>query len=496
MTIAAFASVCCFGQESPQPIVGVSVLGDFDGTVEQAEPLRLLVVLRADDAARAGDEIILAPAGHSWTDQIEVRLVAHSGTATAVTASLVGVPETAVATLNRDRIAAGLWRLPAGTTSSLPPGSYSIQATLKIDSAATGSRGWTGRVDSPSVPVSIAGASSNPYRYGQHRVAIAQDLLIDDRLEEAGLVIDELIDRQPENVTAWVVRAVVSERAGNLPAALFCIAHARELYYGTGDGGEFTEPNPDLESIQQRLMTKLVTASPTAASGASAPEWSWPPAMFSMPTPPAPSGPPSAAPLAHSAGTAEEGGNAAAAGTVTTEDSVGTAAGVEITVVAAANETSYLSDPAGQWAATATASSEYAPDRYNAMKATGAPDVEDYSDNPNAWCHSSTSNAEDWLELTYAQPVVATELRVRQNYTPGTIAKVEAFAADGRALLLWEGTDPNVYADRQISWFVLRFPPTPFPVARFRLTLNIAAIGGWKQIDAVQLVGSAPVDER
>jgi len=35
----------------------------------------------------------------------------------------------------------------------------------------------------------------------------------------------------------------------------------------------------------------------------------------------------------------------------------------------------------------------------------------------------------------------------------------------------------------------LRFPPTPFPVSRIGLTLNIPAIGGWKQIDAVRLVG-------
>ena len=149
-----------------------------------------------------------------------------------------------------------------------------------------------------------------------------------------------------------------------------------------------------------------------------------------------------------------------------------------------------MSDPAGQWATSAVASSEYGHDRYNAMQATGAPDVESYSDNPNAWCHSGTHNPEDWLELTYGYPVVATELRVRQNYTPGTIARIEAFAADGRAVLLWQGSDPNVYADREIAWFVLRFPPTPFPVVRVKLTLNISAIGGWKQIDAVQLVGN------
>ena len=515
---AGLASACCLAQDAAQPIVGVSVLGDFDGTAEQGEPMRLLVVLRADDAARADEEIVLAPAGSAWTDQVEVKVVARNGTATNVTASVVGVPESTVATLNPERIAGGLWRLAPGATSSLPPGPYAIRATLKIEAVAPGSGGWTGRVDSPDVPLGIVGASSDPYRHGQHQVAIAQDLMIDGRLEEAAQVIDTLLDAQPENVTAWVVRAVIGERAGNLPAALFGIGRARELYYGTGDGGEFTEPNPDLESIQQRLMAMLVSASPTDASGAAAPDWSWPPAMFTAPVPPAPSSPPSSAFAAQSEtpavsnSTRPSSGTAATAATGTSSTAeVATAAeaatttgapmskpsaakitGVEIAVVAVTNEAPFLADPNGQWAVTATASSEYAPDRYNAMQATGAPDVEDYSDNPKAWCHSSTSNQEDWLELTYAKPVVATELRVRQNYTPGTIAKVEAFAADGRALLLWEGTDPNVYPDRRISWFVLRFPPTPFAVSRIRLTLNIPAIGGWKQIDAVQLVGSPP----
>jgi len=88
--------------------------------------------------------------------------------------------------------------------------------------------------------------------------------------------------------------------------------------------------------------------------------------------------------------------------------------------------------------------------------------------------------------------VRATEVRVRQSYTPGTIAKVEAIGTDGSAQVLWQGVDPNAYPPRQITWFVLRFPVTPFPVQRVKLTLNVSAATGWKQIDAVQLVGDVP----
>ncbi len=126
------------------------------------------------------------------------------------------------------------------------------------------------------------------------------------------------------------------------------------------------------------------------------------------------------------------------------------------------------------------------------LQATGAPNVPTYADNPNAWCHSGRSVDFEWLEVGFTNPVSATEVRVRQTIAPGTLSKVEIFGADGASQVLWEGVDPNSYPPGEISWFVLRFPKTGFPVLRVRLTLNISKISGWKQIDAVQLVGDTP----
>ena len=156
------------------------------------------------------------------------------------------------------------------------------------------------------------------------------------------------------------------------------------------------------------------------------------------------------------------------------------------------DEANILADPRGQWATTATASSEYGKDRYNAAQATGVPNVATYSDNPNAWCYGGSTGSEVWLEVGFAQPIRATELRVRQSYTPGALVKVEALAADGHAHVLWEGLDQNSYPKDQISWFVLRFPATPFLIQHVKLTLNVSITPGWKQIDAVQLVGDSP----
>ena len=166
---------------------------------------------------------------------------------------------------------------------------------------------------------------------------------------------------------------------------------------------------------------------------------------------------------------------------------------VVVIPVGESTEADIIGDPRGQWANAARASSEYGSDRYNAMQATDAPNVAGYSDNPNAWCHSGASARFEWLELGFINPVRATEIRVRQNNVPGALSKIEIFGADGTSQVLWEGADPNDYPPREISWFVLRFPVTEFPVERIKLTLTMSAVSGWKQIDAVQLVGE-PTD--
>ncbi|MFM1891577.1 MAG: hypothetical protein RLZ44_654, partial [Pseudomonadota bacterium] len=70
---------------------------------------------------------------------------------------------------------------------------------------------------------------------------------------------------------------------------------------------------------------------------------------------------------------------------------------------------------------------------------------------------------------------------------------VEAVDTAGNPRLLWSGRDTNSYPQSRIVWFVLRFPRTEYLVQRIRLTLDTPAAKGWKQVDAVQLVG-APAD--
>ena len=95
----------------------------------------------------------------------------------------------------------------------------------------------------------------------------------------------------------------------------------------------------------------------------------------------------------------------------------------------------------------------------------------------------------DWLDATFAKPVHAIEVRVRQNDAPGAIAKVEAIEPDGTTHVWWTGADPHQRtAVREIVWFAVRVPKTSYLVSRIKLTLNLASGPGYKEIDAVQLV--------
>lgn len=154
-------------------------------------------------------------------------------------------------------------------------------------------------------------------------------------------------------------------------------------------------------------------------------------------------------------------------------------------------EEDVLADAMGQWATQAVASTQYRPDEYSARQATGQPDVPTYSDNKRAWTPSTAERQEEWLELTFANPVYAIEVRVRQTFNPGAIVKIAAADPAGTWHRLWEGEDPNRYAKDRIAWFIVRFPPTAFPVQRVKIHLYTLAVKGWKQIDAVQLVGTA-----
>ena len=92
---------------------------------------------------------------------------------------------------------------------------------------------------------------------------------------------------------------------------------------------------------------------------------------------------------------------------------------------AALAEQAILEEPKGQWATTAKASSTYNdnvdPGQWTPSRATGKPDVEHAGDDANAWAPKTPDGGIEWLEVGFAKPVHAVEVRVRQNTGPGAI---------------------------------------------------------------------------
>lgn len=155
-------------------------------------------------------------------------------------------------------------------------------------------------------------------------------------------------------------------------------------------------------------------------------------------------------------------------------------------------EDALVADPRGQWAATASASSTYndakEPASYSAFQATGAPNVVGFGDNGNAWCPKEDDGGIERLEVGFAKPVNATEIRVRQNSAPGAIIKIELIDTEGTAHVVHDGIDAAKY-DAFNFWFKKSFEKTPYKVAGAKITLATNAVAGWNEIDAVQLLG-------
>lgn len=146
-------------------------------------------------------------------------------------------------------------------------------------------------------------------------------------------------------------------------------------------------------------------------------------------------------------------------------------------------------DPDGQWASEASASSSYNDAQgeagWSPKQATGAPDVDKYSDDRHAWAPKTQDGGIEWLDLRYPKPVHASEVRVRESMGSGAVIKVELFDEAGAVHTIWQGVDPT----KELNYLILKFKTTEYRVNRVKVTLATNIIPGWNEIDAVQLVG-------
>ena len=149
-------------------------------------------------------------------------------------------------------------------------------------------------------------------------------------------------------------------------------------------------------------------------------------------------------------------------------------------------EPKFLEDPNGQWATWADASSFYSADNWSPEQATNAPNVFTYSDDPNAWAPADIGKGTEVLALYYAEPVYATEVRIKESYGSGAITKVALVDMDGNSHKIWEGTDPA----EGLDYFIIKTEKTSYKANGVIITFDTKkSPNQWVEIDAAQLVG-------
>ncbi len=139
-----------------------------------------------------------------------------------------------------------------------------------------------------------------------------------------------------------------------------------------------------------------------------------------------------------------------------------------------------------QWAGGASASSEYNNPGWAAIQVIGAPDTDGCGDNTTAWA-SETSYGVDWLLLTYAAPVIPTEINIYQSYTPDYVTKVEVMDIRGNYREVYSASGAAVSE----CPYVLSIPVIGVTeyVYGVRVTIDQTNAAYWNEIDAVELVG-------
>lgn len=470
------------------PEVAISLRGVDRGEIEQGEPWH--VVVRLEAPADAAAPLELVPDTGNVIACIHVELVRAADRSVVATARAADAGAMARVVLDDERVATGRWYFAAASMAAVARGEYLVRARLVV----RGRTGWAGEVESLATTVRIVAPSSDASRVSARAIARAHDSLFAGSPAEGVRHLDAVLARDPDDIEVLAVRAALSARGGNLPAAQVLVGRAIEL----AARAKLPHPPFELFDLEQRIL-----AAPPAA--APPPDWTNPPASVLERLAPLPEekagqpargadattqpepGPASVTPGPPSGAGATPSANASTPGGVTGAPSDG----VVVPVVELSDAT-ILADANGQWAASAKAGSEYGTPDYGAVQLVGPPDVPDGNDSRKAWCHHSSAKGLEWIELTFAKAVHATEVRVRQSYNPGAIVKVEAIDSSGASHLWWQGVDPArpPGALNAIAWFAVRVPKTDYPVARVKLTLDLDAVASWQEIDAVQLVGT------
>ncbi len=147
-------------------------------------------------------------------------------------------------------------------------------------------------------------------------------------------------------------------------------------------------------------------------------------------------------------------------------------------------------DDVRQWASGATASSQYNTPGYAAMQATGEPDtLIDYCGTVDTAWASYEGYTVEWIELSYDQAVIPTEINIIQTSAPNQVVQVDVIGVDGNYETVYTGEPEKIIEGCP---FVLTVNPiVDYEINGVKVTIDQTVLEyPWNEIDAVELVGS------
>ncbi len=149
----------------------------------------------------------------------------------------------------------------------------------------------------------------------------------------------------------------------------------------------------------------------------------------------------------------------------------------------------YATDEIRQWASAATASSEYSMPSWAAIQATGEPDtLIDYCGTMDSAWASYEGYTKEWIELSYDQAVIPSEINIIQTSAPNQVVQVEVIDTEGFYETVYTGTPEKIIEG--CPYVLTVYPGVDYEVKGVKITIDQTILEyPWNEIDAVELVG-------
>jgi len=143
-----------------------------------------------------------------------------------------------------------------------------------------------------------------------------------------------------------------------------------------------------------------------------------------------------------------------------------------------------------QWASAVDGTSEYGDTDWSFAQATGKPDTATCDDNGTAWA-SQDATGRAVLKVSFAQPVIASQINIYQTFNPGAIVEVDVGSSSNpdKVLPLPNSADP-VGNTACPGIFSLDVTGLDTPIDFIVIYIDQSKTQNWDEIDAVQLVGT------